>query len=231
MTLPDDPEITIFENTREAWLNLRRHADPTFFDRIGYPLPPKIWISVGRPNKRQHAIGICHPMYQSDDGGTHIFIHPVMDDPIRVGGIVAHELCHAALDCEGGHGAAFQKLATAMGLVAGPGPKKGKRTWTATMEGPMFIAMMEGVVARIGPYPHAALRANDRRKPRLPQRLIKVICPECRFAFWSSAKWLKKVHHPVCLNPECERCAEEIEIQWPEVLEGMPHFERAEFEV
>jgi hypothetical protein len=40
-------------------------------------------------------------------------------------------------------------LATATGLV-------GKMT--QTVEGPMFLAIMPGIIDRIGPYPHTALR-------------------------------------------------------------------------
>lgn len=40
-----------------------------------------------------------------------------MADAIRVGSTLVHELCHAALDCEGGHGYEFNKLATGMGLI------------------------------------------------------------------------------------------------------------------
>ena len=233
-----DPDIVIFENTREAWLNRLVAIFRPFFDKtLGYNLPDRIWISVGKPNKGARAIGICHPTRQSDDHGTHIFIHPVLRDEIRVGGIVAHELCHAALDCEGGHGAEFQKLAGAIGLVPGPSARARRRhadaprSWTSTLEGPAFISLMEGIIERIGPYPHAALRQNERRKKRNNQRLLKVICQECGFSLWSSKKWLVKVHTPFCLNGECEMCGEPMEILWPEVLEGAPHFEKSEFEV
>lgn len=215
-----DPDITIFEHTREAWLNRLVEIFRPYFARLKYPLPEKIYISVGKPDRGATTSGICYPAYLSDDGGTHIFVHPVISNPVRVAGLVAHELCHAALDCEGGHGREFKKLATAMGLT-------GKMT--KTVEGPAFLMLMDGVPDRIGPYPHAALRSNSRKKTR-DQRLIKVFCPLCRFCFWASAKWLKQITHPGCLNPTCDGYGDAMEILWPERQTGKPIFERPDFE-
>ena len=63
-------------------------------------------------------------------------------------GTVGHQLCHAALGNRS-HGAPFTALATATGLVG-----KMKQT----VEGPLFLAIMPGIIDRIGSYPHAALR-------------------------------------------------------------------------
>jgi hypothetical protein len=89
-----------------------------------------------------------YPGEASDDGSPHIFVHPVLSDSTPVAGTVVHQLCHAALG-NGSHGAQFKMLATATGLV-------GKMT--QTIEGPMFLAIMSGIIDRIGPYPRAALR-------------------------------------------------------------------------
>ena len=56
------------------------------------------------------------------------------------------------LDCEGGHGAEFKKLATGMGLV-------GKMT--ATVEGTLFLALMDNLAQRFFES-HRGLRAAVR---------------------------------------------------------------------
>jgi hypothetical protein len=71
-----------------------------------------------------------------------------VSDSTRVAGTVGHQLCQAALGNRS-HGARLRALATATGLV-------GKMT--QTIEGPLFLALMPGIIDRIGPYPHAALR-------------------------------------------------------------------------
>jgi hypothetical protein len=91
---------------------------------------------------------MCFPGEASDDGSPHIFVHLVLVDSTRVAGTVVHQLCHAALGNRS-HGSRFRMLATATGLV-------GKMT--QTVEGPMFLAIMPGIIDRIGPYPHTALR-------------------------------------------------------------------------
>jgi 3-hydroxyacyl-CoA dehydrogenase, C-terminal domain len=60
-----------------------------------------------------------------------------------VAGTVAHQLCHAALGNRS-HGARFKTLTTATGLA-------GKMT--QTIEGPLFLAIMPGIIDRIGHYP------------------------------------------------------------------------------
>jgi hypothetical protein len=57
----------VFSGTREAWLGyIINHWRP-HFDRAGVPLPPRIWVSVGRP-ARGTSTGICYPGDASGDG-------------------------------------------------------------------------------------------------------------------------------------------------------------------
>ena len=82
----------------------------------------------------------------------------MLDDSTRVAGTVVHQLCHVALGTRN-HGAKFKALATAVGLV-------GKMT--ATVEGPLFLQVMQGIIDRIGPYrcgaaPDPRPRKDDRR--------------------------------------------------------------------
>jgi hypothetical protein len=66
---------------------------------------------------------------------------------VQVAAIVAHELVHAAVGVEQGHGPAFGKVARAIGL-------EGKLT--ATVPGERFVASVELILAEVGPFPHAA---------------------------------------------------------------------------
>ena len=59
-------------------------------------------------------------------------------------------------------------LLTATGLV-------GKLT--QTVEGPMFLAIMPGIIDRIGPYPHTALRKIRGLEKTSGTRLIRITWP------------------------------------------------------
>jgi hypothetical protein len=126
-----------------------------------------------------------------------------MGDPYRVGETVYHELCHAALDCEGGHGAEFKKLALAGGLV---GKVK------ATMAGPLFIDVMQGIIERIGPYPHAPLRQKKSKKGT-NTRQLRIQCPQCGYLLRGTKMWLT-VAIPPCPNPGCDACCELMTVTW-----------------
>jgi hypothetical protein len=72
-------------------------------------------------------VGECWSESHSADGHIEIMISPVLDDPMRVAGTLAHELVHAT--GRHAHGSHFAKLAGAIGL-------EGKMT--ATTEGEAF---------------------------------------------------------------------------------------------
>jgi hypothetical protein len=94
-----------------------------------------------------------------------------VSDSTRVAGTVVHQLCHAALGNRS-HGARFKVLATATGLV---------RKMTQKIEGPLFLAIMPGMIDRIGPYPHAALRQIRGLEKISGTRLIRITCPGCGY--------------------------------------------------
>jgi hypothetical protein len=112
-------------------------------------------------------------------------ISPVLDDPMRVAGTLAHELVHAT--GRHGHGSHFAKLARAIGL-------EGKMT--ATTEGEAFKQAVAPILEAVGPYPHAELSKKTRTKQGT--RLLKLQCPICPYTVRITRKWLDEVGAPAC---------------------------------
>ena len=196
-----DGTVAICEGNREAWLQKIVETWRPYFSRLGFELPPRIWISVGRPPNSRWT-GACYPGEASDDGNPHIFVSPVISDSTRAAGVVVHQLCHVALGNRQ-HGPAFKKLATATGLI-------GKMT--QSIEGPMFLQIMPGIVDRYGPYPHSALR-QLRHLDRKPQgsRLLRVRCLQCGYAMRVTQRWLSAAI-PTCPNTRCDSYGELMEV-------------------
>lgn len=196
--------------TRESWLLAAVEALRPEFDAIGAPLPENIQVSVSISSKgvRSKTIGECWSASASGGVNT-IFIHPSLDTPSRVLGVLIHELVHAADDCKNGHGPAFRKVATAIGLT-------GKMT--ATTESEELTAWLNGLVdAVLGDYPHEALRPygagkdggpKDKPKKSSPKtqttRYKKVACanhPEYKVRM--TRKWLEDEDFGAPICPAC----------------------------
>jgi hypothetical protein len=82
----------------------------------------------------------------------------------------------------------------------------------ATMGGPMFIDFMQGVIERIGPYPHAPLRQKKSTKGT-NTRQLRVQCPQCGALLRMIKMWLD-VWIPPCGNPGCHARGEPMTVQW-----------------
>jgi hypothetical protein len=200
VSCPLSPPDVVFEGTREAWLQKIVETWRPYFQRLGYSLPLRIWVSVGRPPSSR-STGVCYPPEASDDANPHIFIHPVLSDSTRVAGTVVHQLCHAALGNRW-HGQQFKKLATAVGLVG---------RMTRTIEGPLFLQVMPGIIDRYGPFPHTSLRQLRDFEETSGTRLLRITCPECGYRLRGTQRWLK-VGVPTCPNPCCESYGEPMDI-------------------
>ena len=176
--------------TREEWLNLMaRELNTRVFKRAGYSVNLKdVKISCGFPSTgaKGKRIGECFATL--NNGNNEIFIHPVLDDSVRVAGVLAHELVHAYDDLKNGHGPVFRKIATSVGLEG---------RMTATTESDEFKAMAKKIVAKIGKYPHKELPDNSNRKKQTT-RMIKVICPECNEYHVRMTKTMYLLAAPVC---------------------------------
>jgi hypothetical protein len=71
---------------------------------------------------------------------------------------------------------------------------------------------MPGIIDRIGPYPHTALRqirGLDQRPGNT--RLIRITCPQCGYKLRGTQRWLR-VGIPACPNRRCDCFGETMEV-------------------
>lgn len=175
--------------TREAWLNRLTDKLRPLFIAAGAPLPPKVRISCGWPTRKPaadakgvRALGQCFSRAASAAGINEVFVSPVVADAQNAAAILVHELVHAADDCANGHGAAFKRIATAVGLA---GPMR------STTAGPELENRLNALIAELGPYPHARLDYNKDRKKQTT-RMLKLVCPECGYTVRTTRQWIEQ---------------------------------------
>ena len=171
---------------REQWLNaFTDKARPVFAEKKS-KLPATIRCSIGWPSKgnRSKTIGECWTFAASEDGAVEIFIRPsLQSDSSRVADILTHELCHAALGIEAGHGKKFKRLASDLGLV-------GKMTATAAGDG--WHAWADPILAALGPLPGANLNGDlAGGKKKQTTRMIKLTCGECAWTCRTSRSMIE----------------------------------------
>lgn len=158
---------------REDWLNAFAERARPYFESEGAPLPTALRCSIGFPSKglKSKTIGECWAQKCSTDGAVEIFIRPsLQSDSARVADVLTHELCHAALGNEVGHGKPFKRLATALGL-------EGKMT--ATVAGERWHSWADPILEEIGPLPGASLNGEViGGKKKQGTRMLKLEC-EC----------------------------------------------------
>lgn len=179
---------------REAWLHAVAAALREPFKRAGHPIPAKVRIGVGFPSVRGIAaknqrIGECWSNTRSGDDHHEIIISPVIADSMRVAGLLAHELTHAAVGVQHGHKGPFRALAKAIGL-------EGKMT--ATVEGEAFKRLAQPILEAIGPYPHAELHAMTNGRKKQVARLIKCECGKCGYVARVARQWIDDQGAPHC---------------------------------
>lgn len=197
--------------TREQWLHaLAVQLRPTF-KRIEAPLPKNIRMACGFTShgSKSAAIGQCWAESASRDGSYEIMISPILDEPLRVADVLAHELAHAAVGIENGHNRVFGRVARELGL-------DGKLT--ATIAGDGFRALVGPMLSTLGPYPHAQLMPLDLLRGGRPgdtpgkgagaprtsgpkkqgTRLKKVTCNDCGYTARVTRTWLDKQGAPLC---------------------------------
>ena len=108
--------------TREQWLlKLAEGLEKTVFSDAAAELP-KYRVTCGFPSKgglaaKKRTIGQCWSPKASNDHTTEIIISITQDEPMTVAGVLAHEMVHAAVGTEAGHGPIFRRLALAIGLT------------------------------------------------------------------------------------------------------------------
>jgi hypothetical protein len=127
----------------------------------------------------------------SADGTFEVFINPILDKPLDVVAVLAHELAHVWAGIQCGHRGEFARISRAIGLE---GPL------TSTVPGVELRGKLEGIVKVLGNYPHAKVDPNARKKQGT--RLLKLWCRDCGWTARVSALQGNRLHAasacPVC---------------------------------
>jgi len=153
---------------REAWLKQAVAELAVIFQREGYDVPD-VHVSIGWPHGgRASTIGQCFAGSASADGVGHVFISPVLSDPVRILDVLTHELVHAINHAAGdtGHGKPFKTIAVKVGLT-------GKMT--ETVAGEALRVELAALAEALGAFPHAALSPQAKTKSR-SGKSIKLQC-------------------------------------------------------
>ncbi len=194
-------------NTREEWLVFVANELRPYYKAKGAEIPKSVRFAIGFTSTgyRSNRIGECWASKASGDRAIEILIKPTEHSPVRVAGILAHELIHAADDCKNGHKAPFKRMALALGF-------EGKMT-QALPGAAMNKDVIAPILQRAGKLPHAALSAFKVAK-KAGTRLLKAECETCSYVVRVTAKWLDEAGAPHCGHKShgrmvCERTDED----------------------
>lgn len=188
-------------DNRESWLRSATHELRPYFETQGYPLPDAIRFAIAFPStgKKGRHPGECWHPETSADQHYEIIIRADMAEPLDVLGQLVHQLVHAALPPDAGHGKAFKAAALKIGLT-------GKMRHATP--GLLLNERLLQVAEALGPLPHASLdlsRNPDGRRPadrpkKQKARLLKAECKAdgCGYSVRVTSKWIKDVGPPGC---------------------------------
>lgn len=198
---------TLHVDNREQWMTSFADWMRPYFERAGLTIPTKMRFGIGRllGGGSAQAIGRCHPHTWSKDGTAEITVDLSQDDSTTVGATIVHEMIHAHLKCEGGHGARFRRAMSHVGLVGNA---------TATEPGPWLRDIVDHFVEERGTFPHAAMAKNipARRRKADAAGYLKLACPACHWAMRMTRKHLN-VARPICCVPGCPKQGDELLVQ------------------
>ena len=192
---------------RETWLEkMTNEFVIPHFTECGYPYlelstqPIKFSVSFiegTRSSKKNKTIGAHYSHHFSKGKEQHILIHPSLEDCVRVVDVLIHELIHAQLPIDVGHGKEFRQIALGVGLT-------GKMT--ATVATPELKEKIEKWVKKVGEYPHSSFDVSKRTKKQTT-RMLKVMCvnddTDCgngNYKARMSRKLIEEFGCPVCPN-------------------------------
>lgn len=177
--------------TREEWMTaLVARLLPRYIAAAEVDEPPRIRVSLGRTSTKK-AIGECWHAKARE-----IFIRPDHDAPLEVADIISHEMVHAFLPADAGHGTAFKRLGMKVGLTGKP---------TEMEAGPELLGDLKKLCRELGRFPHAALSMIRLKKKQIG-RLMKVECLETGYTVRVTRAWLDNFGAPIC--PCCETSME-----------------------
>jgi len=189
--------------TREGYLNSAALWMAPEFEALGAALP-RFRVSIGFTSMgaSKRVLAECWTDTASADRHHEIFISPSQAESERVLDILTHELVHAAVGIDKGHGPVFGQVARALGLE-GPLP--------ATFGGERFRQWIKPLLDELGPIPHGKLneslarRTDSQMDPRLTTRpkkqstrLVKVACRQCGYVCRVTRKWIRDAGPPIC---------------------------------
>ena len=176
--------------TREEWLGAAITELRPLFTLEGHPISDRIRVSCGFPahHARSGKVGECHASAASADQHYEILISPVLADPEQVLGVLIAELSHTRPGCLG-YGQGYQTACASMGLIAADG------NWKAPVPVSTFGSIYSGILASLGPYPHAELSVGNGKTQST--RMLKAACPCCGYTIRLTQKWVDK-GLPVC---------------------------------
>jgi hypothetical protein len=213
---------------RQQWLHEAEMELRALFKSKGYDVPAEVRVSIGWPKGTRDgkmAIGQCWALEASKDSHSEIFISPQLGHTgqksvkgsIVIFGVLAHELGHAIAGNKAGHR-----------IIKRPAEEKGRKwekwrksfpaimesigiegPWTATTEGPEFIAWVKPIIERIGTFPAGALVSNGRKKDKNRQR--KCTCEACGYIARTTKKWIETAGAPFCPTHKKPMVCEEID--------------------
>lgn len=171
----------------EEWLTRLFHRLRPLFRAAGAPLGERVRI-VCAPTPRVSKGGAhkrfeCWAWWNSAGQTCEIVISAALGDPLVVATTLVEALVHArtGFECD----AAFKNLAGSVGLA---------RPWTAPLAGEGLKMRLSAFLAKLGPYPHAALDGHPQRRRRRAgkSQQVKVVCPRCGCPARTSASWLRR---------------------------------------
>jgi len=180
--------------TREQWLERAVDVIRASVKKTVQVPPVKVscsWPGGGDSNKR---IGECWATQASKAGINEVFVSPKIEDPVRVLGILCHELAHAVDNCTSGHKAPFVAIAAKMGCEGKPTQMVPKVEVSA--------AWAEKVTKKHGPFPHRTLDKSMSPVKKQTARMLKLECVECGAVWRMSAKHAINVTMCPCCGSE-----------------------------
>jgi hypothetical protein len=181
-------------DSREAWLRAATDQLRSDFKADGYTVPSNIRFAIAFPStgRKGNRVGECWASSMSADNHFEIIIRADQSEPVEVLGILVHELVHAVLPIDAGHGKLFREVALKIGL-------EGKMIHA--MPGLQLRNRLTELADNLGPLPHARLKIErgpaDRPKKQ-GTRMLKAECELCGYTVRIASKWVKEVGPPAC---------------------------------
>eukprot|EP01037_Dinobryon_pediforme_P017872 gene17872-18102_t len=189
------------QESRELWLKAATTELRLYFESCGFSIPENIrfaiaFPSTGRQGKR---IGECWHSSTSEDGNFEIIIRADIADPVEVLGVLVHELIHAVLPVDAGHGKLYKEAAIKIGLEG---------AMRHAMPSQLLRPRLVEIAANLGTLPHARLNISAGRDNKHPAdkpkkqgtRLLKAECTGegCGYNVRVVAKWVDDIGPPLC---------------------------------